>query len=128
MVENVSTADILPVVLISDLIGEHTIQEINERLSTFAQIDDVYQKAFGNNVVIVRTGTEPSPTDLASKLNTSGCFSAIYSSRPNSTITLPSGPYFLHGNDIHQAWRLYPDDLDAFIFGVIAEDVRNPDR
>lgn len=128
MVEKVSPSDILPVVLVSDLTGENTIQEINERLTTFAQIDDVYHEEFGNNVVIVTAGTEPSPADLTTRLNMSGNFSAIYSSRPNSTVTLPSGPYFLHGSDIHQAWRLYPDDLDAFIFGVIPEDVRNPNR
>lgn len=41
---------------------------------------------------------------------------------------LPSGPYFLHGPNLHQAWRLYDDDLGAFAFGVIPDDVNHPDE
>jgi hypothetical protein len=26
----------------------------------------------------------------------------------------PQGPYFLHGGNLHQAWRLYPDTSEAF--------------
>lgn len=41
---------------------------------------------------------------------------------------LPSGPYFLHGPFLHQAWRLYDDDLGAFNFGVIPDDLSKPDE
>ncbi|KAL4936545.1 amidase signature domain-containing protein [Aspergillus oleicola] len=50
---------------------------------------------------------------------------AIYTS---TAIDLPPGPYFLHGPNIHQAWRMYPDYLDAFIFGVLPENVNRPER
>jgi len=39
---------------------------------------------------------------------------------------LPSGPYFLHGPNLHQAWRLYDDEYGAFTFGVIPDDVDQP--
>lgn len=41
---------------------------------------------------------------------------------------LPSGPYFLSGQNLHQAWRLYPDELEAFTFGLIPDDVFNATR
>ncbi|KAF5614520.1 D-mandelate dehydrogenase [Fusarium sp. NRRL 25303] len=41
---------------------------------------------------------------------------------------LPPGPYFLCHDGIHQAYRLYEDTLDSFIFGVIQDDVLNPKR
>jgi hypothetical protein len=40
---------------------------------------------------------------------------------------LPSGPYFLYGPNLYQAWRLYEDDLDSFTMGVIPEDIDSPD-
>lgn len=39
----------------------------------------------------------------------------------SSKTLLPSGPYFIYDNGIYQAWRLYPDDLDAFEFSVTQE-------
>lgn len=41
---------------------------------------------------------------------------------------LPSGPYFLSGPNLHQAWRLYPDELDAFTFGLLPDDLYEPQR
>ena len=41
---------------------------------------------------------------------------------------LPSGPYFLQGPNLHQAWRLYDDELEAFTFGVVPENVTDPDE
>ncbi|KAB5554939.1 amidase signature domain-containing protein [Coniochaeta sp. 2T2.1] len=39
---------------------------------------------------------------------------------------LASGPYFLHGRNLHAAFRLYPDDQDAFICGMIPTRIRSP--
>lgn len=39
---------------------------------------------------------------------------------------LPSGPYFLHGPNLHQAWRLYDDEYGAFTAGIIPDDVDQP--
>lgn len=39
---------------------------------------------------------------------------------------LPSGPYFLSGPNLHRAYRLYPDTQDAFVYGMIPNDVYNP--
>jgi hypothetical protein len=34
---------------------------------------------------------------------------------------LPEGPYFLVGDSIHQAWKLYADELDSFSVAVIPQ-------
>lgn len=47
---------------------------------------------------------------------------------PQGLDKLPSGPYFLSGPNLHQAWRLYPDDLDAFTFGLLPDDLYDPQR
>lgn len=52
-------------------------------------------------------------------------FTTVYTS---SAVGLPPGPYFLHGPNLHQAWRLYQDYLDAFIFGVVPENALKPER
>ncbi|KAI4220314.1 MAG: hypothetical protein L6R36_007711, partial [Xanthoria steineri] len=41
---------------------------------------------------------------------------------------LPSGPYFLYNDGIYEAWRLYPDDLDAFEVAVVLQDRYRPAR
>lgn len=41
---------------------------------------------------------------------------------------LPSGPYLLSGQNLHQAWRLYPDELDAFTFGLLPDNPFDPER
>ncbi|KAG8408187.1 hypothetical protein J3459_018105 [Metarhizium acridum] len=40
-----------------------------------------------------------------------------------SVSDLPAGPYILHGPNVHQAWKIYNDTLDAFAFGVYPERV-----
>jgi hypothetical protein len=46
----------------------------------------------------------------------------------SQTAAIPSGPYLLLGNDLHQAWRLYTDDLDAFIVSVVPDRVSAPNE
>ena len=38
--------------------------------------------------------------------------------RARAVSDLPAGPYILHGPNLHQAWKIYLDTLDAFAFGV----------
>jgi hypothetical protein len=124
-----SPSGIVPVVLISDLSGSNTVENVNKRISLFADVDDVYQHAFDQTLVL-QSGGEEVPNSFINKLraNASNRFSEVYHSSASLNNLLPSGPYFLHGSNIHQAWRLYPDDLDAFIFAVVPDDVKAPRR
>lgn len=105
------------------LIEAKTLHKSSEtQLNLSLQVDDVYSPEFAHNVVL--TG---SPEELDHEWSTliSWNFSAVYTS---DATDLPAGPYFLHGSEIHQAWRLYPDYLDALIFGVLPENVLQPQR
>lgn len=42
---------------------------------------------------------------------------------PVSTDPLPEGPYFLVGNNIHQAWKMYADNLDSLTVAVVPDYV-----
>lgn len=56
-------------------------------------------------------------------------FGEVFEAKPDSpNELLPPGPYFLCGQNIHQAWRLHEDDLDAFVISVVPEQVKNPVR
>ena len=44
------------------------------------------------------------------------------------TGSIPPGPYFLHGNAIHQAWRLYPDTLEAFSVAAYPQNVKTAEN
>lgn len=113
ILEDVPATTITPVVVLtSDLLGSYA-----QKLRDFEK-DDVYSTAFSQNLVILyRDGESFDSGHLSIR-----AFSTIHYASANSTSggILP-GPYFLHGFGIHQAWRLYPDHLDAFIFGVIPE-------
>lgn len=54
--------------------------------------------------------------------------SVFVSKTESSADLLPSGPYFLEGKNIHQAWKLYDDSLGAFIQTVVPDNVTSPKR
>lgn len=108
------------------LLEAKTVQEFPEKithqLDLFQQADDVYSPEFAHSVVITGSLEE---LDHGRSTLLSQHFSTVYTS---DALNLPPGPYFLHGTNIHQAWRLYPDYLDAFIFGVLPENALQPQR
>jgi hypothetical protein len=119
--------EILPVVVLSEPVLE--LEDVVKSFGIFSKMDDVFSKAF-ERTLIVQNGVGVGSVQREQFLNDldkSGRFSAVLVSQvESSNDLLPSGPYFLRGQNLYQAWRLYPDDLDAFIFAVIPEDVRNP--
>jgi hypothetical protein len=97
-------------------------------INRFAQVDDVYSPSFSRTAVI-RSSSERGFMEVLKKFEASGHFSAVYYVSPSSSQDcLPAGPYFLCDGGIHQAYRLFEDTLDSFIFGVIPDDVLNPKR
>lgn len=45
----------------------------------------------------------------------------------SSSVFASTGPFFLIGNALHQAWRLHTDDLDSFATTLIPRDERDGD-
>lgn len=96
--------------------------DILELLKRFRATDDEYTEQFGDNLVLQVPVGQQHQT-LVPTLQASPYFKKVLRALQTSHGNLPSGPYFLSKNGIHQAWRLYEDDLDAFIIPTIPSNV-----
>ena len=116
-----------PVVVVSTpnvFRAEHILTTI----SSFAKLDDVYSEEFGRSLVLQFVGGLDN-SRIIQDLRLYERFMAIYILEANSSDEfIPSGPYFLQNDRIHQAWRIYADELNAFVMTVIPNDVRSPTR
>lgn len=125
---------IRPAIVLSTSTGNLDVGHIPELLQTFSRVDDVYSAAFHDSLVIqTAPGTNLDLTGLRTRIGNDDSVKSMFrrilgSYATNVTKLLPSGPYFLQGQNIHQAWRLYPDDLQAFIQTVIPDDIICPSR
>ncbi|KAJ5950095.1 hypothetical protein N7454_001679 [Penicillium verhagenii] len=122
VLEEVQLQEIKPIVLLEAKIAHESTEKILEKLNLFHQVDDVYSPEFSHTIVLIGGIDE---LEFGKSSLVSQNISIVYTS---TAFDLPPGPYFLHGANIHQAWRLYPDYLDAFIFGVLPDNVFQPER
>jgi hypothetical protein len=119
---------IQPAVLFSLPDADLNDATIAARLSTFSEADDVYSPAF-HDILLLQSFRESPSQALISSLNQNQLFSPVYTSVVQSQEELlPSGPYFVGEDGIHQAWLLYPDTLGAFVTTVIPDTVQDPKR
>ncbi|KAL7808789.1 hypothetical protein V8C44DRAFT_350817 [Trichoderma aethiopicum] len=128
--ETINPDALIPVTLL-------TTSEINSDLEgildLFSTVDDVFQPDFGSILVekpekkqqaIVVNRDLDSHRRSVFTLQSTG---AEDEAQAAAFEDLPSGPYFLHGPNLYQAWRLYDDVLDAFTFGVIPNSINGSD-
>jgi hypothetical protein len=123
-----------PATLVSSDGGTLVASIITRLLEDFSRRDDVYSNDFAQTLVVqTLESVNPSsrfidPRQLA--WEGEPCpFEAVFTAqRSASQDLLPAGPYFLVGSHIHQAWRLYPDNLGAFITTVLSGSVSKPQR
>lgn len=127
MTASLPAGQIRPVVLVDEQLARRDQNDITNRLKHFDKYDDVFTEAFAATFVIHGLQESIEGSDSYQETLAELFPSILFSRTDGNTEALPSGPYFLHGSDIHQAWRLYPDELDAFIYGVIPRDVLSPD-
>ena len=73
-------------------------------------IDDVCSKDFLKSLVVqVPSNVDLDLDELHTKFGrfSTANFSSVFGSKADSSADLlPSGPYFLQGKNIHQAWKL----------------------
>jgi len=101
----------------------------SERSTLFkehATLDDIFGAAvndFDRDLIIARNRTI---SGNASEKETIGSAGDIFWADDD----LPFDPYFLVDRDIHQAYRLYTDELDAFAFAIatVPEDPASGDK
>ncbi|KAK4204038.1 amidase signature domain-containing protein [Triangularia verruculosa] len=90
-------------------------------IENFNVCDDVWVYGFNETIVILDKG--------APHINADGKYPQhrVYGFIPNDgEHLLDPGPYFIYNGGLHQAWRLYPDTLCAFNFGIIPRRLQDP--
>ncbi|KAL7919749.1 hypothetical protein ACQKWADRAFT_322711 [Trichoderma austrokoningii] len=109
--------------------------DVDGILDLFATVDDVFQSDFGG--ILVEKPDKDHTIGLVQNIGPRSSRTVVrlqqieVKDRDETDAggfgDLPSGPYFLHGPNLYQAWRLYDDVLDAFTFGVIPNSINDTD-
>lgn len=123
MEESVKADQIIPVLVLSEGEIYGGPEKLAETLQHYVSHDDVCSLEFTAILVMKPSGSGGKRTMTA--ISSVYHLQADLEAKENAA-ELPSGPYFLSGSNLHQAWKLYPDDLDAFTVGVIPENVGEP--
>ena len=114
-----SLAIVGPSTIISSVDGNVCGDDIEETIARCLENDDVYSLDFVSNIIIQTLGSVASKRKIQMKsckrrFGPNIKFRLKYSKVNSLEDLLPPGPYFVYENGIHEAWRLYPDVLDAF--------------
>lgn len=129
----------IPVLLLTEEELNGTPDQLGQLLQYYVETDDVCSPSFTD--ILVEKPSKDSSSNLSREKKNDSSYPPKAAYRLQKTIlhissidnpeaqdddNLPSGPYFLSGPNLHQAYRLYPDTQDAFIYGMIPNDVHNP--
>ena len=121
-----------PALLLSSANGKLDAARLGRDIQQFTIIDDVYTTDFHDSLVVqVPHGVELNLEEFTNELclSTKLEFRRVLDSKVDSERNLlSSGPYFLQGQNLHQAWKLYDDSLGAFIQTVVPDNVTVPKR
>lgn len=110
--------------------------DVDGILDLFATVDDVFQSDFGG--ILVEKPDKDATIGLIQNIGPRSSRTVVRLQHIEAEDRaeadaggfgdLPSGPYFLHGPNLYQAWRLYDDVLDAFTFGVIPNSINDTEE
>ncbi|KAF1739803.1 Outer envelope protein 64, chloroplastic [Beauveria bassiana] len=123
--EDINPDAVLPVTLIST--EELNSPNLDDFLKGLELFDDVYSSEFAFALVEKPGANETSHARRSSVAGKHTYTVQVTDSRPNARAkasalsTLPTGPYILHGKELHQAYRIYEDELRAFSAGIVPE-------
>ncbi|KAL6897514.1 amidase signature enzyme [Trichoderma evansii] len=109
--------------------------DVDGILDLFAAVDDVFQSDFGG--ILVEKPEKDSTIGFVQNIGPRSSRTVVSLKQIEAEDgaeadtpgfgDLPSGPYFLHGPNLYQAWRLYDDVLDAFTVAVIPNSINDTD-
>ena len=123
-----ASSDYLPATVITVTENVRKPDDIFKLFQQFRAEDDVFSNEF-QRILILQGLQDDHFSRLIDAVHSAKDFDHIFRmpavSNPE---TIPNGPYFIGEDGIHQAWRLYEDDLDAFIIPTVPEDVAAPDK
>ena len=101
-----------------------------EKIQSFGAKDDVFCTDFLTDTLILQSAPIPDSDLHALKTKLNGLeiltlhswnLNSLLLFSPSASELLPCGPYFLHQNQIFEAWKLYDDNLSAFQTCVVAD-------
>lgn len=117
-----------PAVLLSTQDSGFGPEDAQKALEEFGHPDDVLSDDF-SSTPILQPSRDIDTAGVATRLAGSSPFRTVYINAPAYKHgSIQTRPYFIHGKWIHQTWKLYEDDLDAFVIPTIADDVLTPKR
>ncbi|KAJ6782018.1 hypothetical protein PWT90_05873 [Aphanocladium album] len=127
--EDINPDAVLPVTLIST--EELNDPNLDVFLKGLEMYDDVYSSEFSFALVEKPGANETKRAVGARRASVEGKQTytvQVTESPPNDSTAqsspfsnLPTGPYILHGKELHQAYRVYEDELGAFSAGIVSE-------
>ncbi|KAG6006161.1 hypothetical protein E4U21_007271 [Claviceps maximensis] len=125
--ETIKPDVIIPVTVLE---SEQLYNHLEATLRLFDFYDDVFNPDFGS-VLIEKPGGSSSSA-AASVIDGKSVMhlrkdTTTARAVKRSVSDMPAGPYILHGANIHQAWRIYNDSMDAFACGVYPDNVDEND-
>lgn len=88
-------------------------------INHWLETDDVFHRNFLSHVLLVRQNSQPVISELTIEAVAKGWDINIMESVQLSEICHP-GPYFLQGHSLSRAFRMFPDDVGAFMFPIIS--------
>ncbi|KHN94039.1 Amidase signature domain protein [Metarhizium album ARSEF 1941] len=123
--ETINPDVIVPVTVLEP---EQLYHQLEGTLRLFDFYDDVFTPEFGS-ILIEKPGGNSGMeiTSVAGVKTVMRLRNDSVAVAKRSVRDLPAGPYLLHGPNVHQAWKIYNDTLDAFAFGVYPESVDEMD-
>lgn len=104
-----------------------TLCDIQTKLDEFQNSDDVYTPEFAEKAAFIllhETENPPRPNQELSDYLKGRPGSLIFQKKTEGA-EWHEGPYFLINQELHQSWRVYPDNLNAFTSTVIPDDENN---
>lgn len=99
-------------------------------IEDFLTTDDVYSAAF-SSLIIIQTPSAAARHEFSQHEDESMLLEFPINGKIITTMAiyysgdLPPGPYFVRDGVIHEAWRLYCDNLDAFEITVVPHEDTN---
>ena len=83
----------------------------------FSKTDDVFSQGFQEGLIILQSKFKLESSSLPSG------WTFYINDEETTHLHLPNGPYFAKGGSVHQAWRLYADNLNAFLSMSFPDDI-----
>ncbi|KAK2616650.1 hypothetical protein QQS21_000473 [Conoideocrella luteorostrata] len=121
--ETIKPDVIIPVTVLEP---EQLYYHLEGTLRLFDFYDDVFNPEFGS-VLIEKPGGNSGIASVGNGKSVMRLRNDTARTTKRAVSDLPAGPYILHGPNVHQAWKIYNDTLDAFAVGVYPSNVDEVD-